>query len=413
MRKSFHVPSFYKSLGLVELKRTRRDSDPKRKNLSPTVVDFGPVRFKIARHFGFCFGVENAIDIAYRAVEESHGRRIFLLSEMIHNPEVNADLESRGVRFLMRPDGTRLVDFAELRPDDVVIVPAFGTTIELQKELVALGIDPYFYDTTCPFVQKVWKRAEELGKSGYTVIVHGKRTHEETRATFSHSRENSPTLVILNLEEAHTVKDFILGTMSSDEFRARFEGCCSDGFDPENHLVRVGVVNQTTMLATETQAIADVIREAMVERYGADELSKHYADTRDTLCYATYENQGATKALIAAGADIAIVVGGYNSSNTSHLVELAAEKVPTYYIKNAGEIVSRNEIRHYDLHRHDVVSSKGWLPEKASGPIDVAITSGASCPDRIVEEVIEKVLSFYGVAEGLSPEVVSAATALH
>ncbi len=394
MPKSFNVPSFYKSESLVEIKRRRREQDPKRKDLNPTVVDCGPVRFKIARHFGFCFGVENAIEIAYRAVEENPGRRIFLLSEMIHNPEVNADLASRGVEFLMRTDGTRLIDFDTLKPEDIVIVPAFGTTLELQRELLERGIDPYFFDATCPFVQKVWKRAEELGRAGFTVIVHGKRTHEETRATFSHSKQTAPTLVILNMEEAEQVREFILGRMSEEEFSRRFAAGLSEGFAPARDMLRVGVVNQTTMLASETQAIADVIRNAMLERHGAEKLGEYFADTRDTLCYATYENQSATAALIESGADVAIVVGGYNSSNTSHLVELAEEKVRTFYIQNAGEIIGPREIRHFDLKRQEPVVTSDWLPVK-DGPIEVAVTSGASCPDRVVEEVIERVLEFY------------------
>ncbi len=405
MPRSFQVPSFYKSLGLVQIKNRRREEDPKRKDLSPSVLDCGAVRFKIARHFGFCFGVENAIDIAYRALEQNPGRRIFLLSEMIHNPEVNSDLLSRGVRFLMQPDGTRVVDFATLDKNDIVIVPAFGTTIELQQELLERGIDPYFFDATCPFVQKVWKRADELGKAGYTVLVHGKRTHEETRATFSHSKQTAPTLVILNMSEAESVRDFILGKLDETEFRRIFALSMSDGFRPAEHLQRVGVVNQTTMLASETQAIAETIRQAMLERFGPERLSEHYADTRDTLCYATYENQSATEALIASGADLALVVGGYNSSNTSHLVELAQERVPTYYIQNAGEILSRDLIEHFSLEAQRVVQSEDWLPWKqfvATGkPIEIAITSGASCPDRVVEEVVERVLGFFDITRSL------------
>lgn len=393
MPKDFKVPDFYKSPDLYELKRSRREKDPKRKDLSPSVIDCGAIRFKIARHFGFCFGVENAIDIAYRAVEENPGRRIFLLSEMIHNPEVNADLERRGVRFLMKTDGTRLIDLQTLTPEDIVIVPAFGTTVELQEELCRLGIDPYKFDTTCPFVQKVWKRAEELGRAGYTVVVHGKKSHEETRATFSHSKQDAPTLVILNMEDANFLAEFISGRIPTSEFLSRFEGAMSAGFQPERDLNRLGIVNQTTMLASETLAIAERIKAALLERYGAEMLSQHYADTRDTLCYATYENQTATKALIAEGADIAIIVGGYNSSNTSHLVELAELAMPAFYIKNAAELLSRDRIRHFDLHRKEVIESSPWLPVKPENrPLDIALTSGASCPDRIVEEVMARIL---------------------
>ena len=326
MPRSFQVPSFYKSLGLVQIKQKRREGDPKRKDLSPTVLDCGAVQFKIARHFGFCFGVENAIDIAYRAVEQNPGRRIFLLSEMIHNPEVNADLLARGVSFLMRPDGERLVDFDTLGKEDIVIVPAFGTTLELQQELLDRGIDPYFFDATCPFVQKVWKRADELGRGGYTVIVHGKRTHEETRATFSHSRQTAPTLVILNMKEAQMVREFILGRLDEHTFRAHFGLSMSEGFNPAQHLARVGVVNQTTMLASETQAIAETIRQAMLEKHGPEKLNEFFADTRDTLCYATYENQSATEAL-ATHTKVAVDTAESNNdpiSNSFSPVRLSA-----------------------------------------------------------------------------------------
>ncbi len=394
MSRNFNVPSFYKSLNLVELKKKRKESDPKRKDLSPTVISYPHVSFKLARHFGFCYGVENAIDIAYRALEENQGKRIYLLSEMIHNPEVNADLISKGVRFLMHTDGTRLVDFKNLSPEDIVIVPAFGTTIELQKELEEIGIDPYKFDTTCPFVQKVWKRSTELGTAGHTVIVHGKKTHEETRATFSHSRKNSPTIVILNMKEADLLISYINGQMSEGNFYRYFADCISAGFDPKIHLEKVGVVNQTTMLASETQDIAAKIRQAMLKKYGEEHLTDHFADTKDTLCYATYENQTATAALIETGADLAIIVGGYNSSNTSHLVELAEEKVPTYYIKNDSEIIDQGQIRHFDLHSSNLKITKNWLPPKR--PLEIAITSGASCPDTIVEQVITKILVLLG-----------------
>ncbi len=395
MPKDFHVPSFYKSARLVELKSRRREEDPKRRDLRPSIVEFSTVRFKIARHFGFCFGVENAIDIAYRALNEFPGRRIFLLSEIIHNPEVNADLIGRGVTFLMKPNGERVLDFKTLRPDDIVIVPAFGTTLELQRELEDLGINPYSHDTTCPFVQKVWKRAEELGRRGYTVIIHGKRAHEETRATFSHTVETARAVVVQDMQDTEFLAGTITGSRSAQAFAAHFQSACSPGFDPLMHLERVGVVNQTTMLATETQAIAERIRAAMLDRHGVDGLGDRFADTRDTLCYATYENQSATRALIDSGADLAIVVGGYNSSNTSHLVELAQERLPTFYIKNALEILSADTIRHFDLHTAKPITTSPWLPRRPGGDkLEIAITSGASCPDRTVEEVIEKINGF-------------------
>ncbi|MCB0344080.1 MAG: 4-hydroxy-3-methylbut-2-enyl diphosphate reductase [Bdellovibrionales bacterium] len=392
MARAFKVPNFYRSDTIAQIKLLRRTHDPKRRDFSPSELNFGPLVLRVARHFGFCFGVENAIEIAYRAVEENPGKRIFLLSEMIHNPDVNADLEQRGVKFLMSPDGTEQIPFDSLKPDDIVIVPAFGTTVQLQGRLSAIGIDPYYYDTTCPFVEKVWRRAEELGRDGFTVVVHGKRTHEETRATFSHSECAAPTLVILDMSDAIFLVDYISGTRSTAEFWDRFANGVSDGFDPQIHLKRIGVVNQTTMLATETHAIAETIRSGMLKKYGAELLKEHFADTRDTLCYATNENQNSTKDLIKAGADMAVVVGGYNSSNTSHLVELCEESMPTFYVKNAGEIINEHRIRHFDLQAKDVIETEGWLPPATTeNPLIVAITSGASCPDRTVDDVITRI----------------------
>lgn len=375
----------------------RAHRDPKRRDTSPATLDCGIVKFKIARHFGFCYGVENAIEIAYRALSENPGKRVFLLSEMIHNPEVNADLIGRGAKFLMSTSGQHLIPFESLTAEDVVIVPAFGTTIEIQAELSARGIDPYRYDTTCPFVEKVWKRSSELGRAGHTVIVHGKRSHEETRATFSHSKEGAPTLVVQDMSDTDAVIAFMKGETTEADFVERFHGAYSPNFIPKSDLRSIGVVNQTTMLATETLAIAEKLRTAMIEIYGEANIREHFKDTKDTLCYATYENQGATRSLIESGADVALVIGGYNSSNTSHLVELCQESMPTYYIRDASEIVERSVIRHFSLSKHEVIETKGWLPQ--AEPVTVALTSGASCPDATVDGVLMRVLSFFVQSE--------------
>jgi 4-hydroxy-3-methylbut-2-enyl diphosphate reductase len=374
------------------VKQARRAADPLKRDLKPAILDFGPVRFTLARHFGFCFGVENAIEIAYKTLDVHPDRRVFFLSEMIHNPDVNADLEDRGVRFVFTPEGGQLIPWSELEPDDIVVVPAFGTTVEIQEALQARDIDPYTYNTTCPFVEKVWTRSEELGGAGYSVVVHGKSRHEETRATFSHSVRSAPTVIVRDLQEADVLCDVIRGVAEPDAFARVFGEKCSDGFDPTVHLTKLGVVNQTTMLATETREIARRIRQAFVERYGVDEIGDHFADTSDTLCYATNENQNATYALIEEGADLALVVGGYNSSNTSHIVDLCDEAMPTYFIRNAAEIVSAEEIRHFDLRKRDVVISGDWL---RSAPVRVALTCGASCPDAIVDGVLNRVLSLF------------------
>ncbi len=393
MARQFDIPIFYKSPIISRVKKARQAQDRLKRDLSPAMLDFGPVRFALARHFGFCFGVENAIEIAYKTLEAHPDRRIFFLSEMIHNPNVNRDLQERGVGFIFEPSGEQLVPWEALTPEDIVVVPAFGTTLEVQEELAAHGIDPYTYNTTCPFVEKVWNRSVELGEGGYTVVVHGKAAHEETRATFSHSVRSAPTLVVLNLEEAHILAQTIRGNLGRDAFLERFGHKCSEGFDPDRHLIRVGVVNQTTMLASETREIAQVLRRALADRYGEANLKDHYADTSDTLCYATNENQNATYALIEQGADLALVVGGYNSSNTSHIVELCEKAMPTYFIRNADEILSESCIRHFSLASHQVVTAEGWLPHKR--PLDVVLTCGASCPDAIVDEVLLRVLSFF------------------
>lgn len=378
---------------MSRIRRARDEKDPRKRDLAPSVLDFGPVRFVLARHFGFCFGVENAIEIADKTISASAGRRVFFLSEMIHNPKVNGDLRDRGVRFIFTPDGEQLVAWEELSSDDIVVVPAFGTTLEMQQKLAERGIDPYTYNTTCPFVEKVWKRSAELGDKGYTVVVHGKATHEETRATFSHSVQGAPTVVVLDLEEAGVLADFIRGRVKKEAFAERFRGKYSEGFEPERDLQRIGVVNQTTMLATETREIARLLRQAIVDQFGEESVADHFADTSDTLCYATNENQNATYALIERGADLALVVGGYNSSNTSHIAHLCSPKMPTFFIKDAEEIVSRGEIRHFSLQKREVETTRNWLPGKR--PVDVVLTCGASCPDAELENVLLRVLSFF------------------
>ncbi|MBT8401009.1 MAG: 4-hydroxy-3-methylbut-2-enyl diphosphate reductase [Rhodothermia bacterium] len=393
MARKFNVPDFYRSSVISTVKEARRITDPRKKDLSPSVIDFGPVRFKLARHFGFCYGVENAVEIAYRAIDENPGKRIFLLSEMIHNPRVNGDLQSRGIQFLRTTHGEQLIPFDELQPGDVVIIPAFGSTLEVDAELRRRGVDTYAYNTTCPFVEKVWKRSKQIGERDYTIVIHGKRLHEETRATFSHAEQAAPVVVVRDLFEAEQLAAVITGKEDVEYFLEHFADRFSDGFDPDRDLTRVGVVNQTTMLATETQAIADLLRRAMVERYGEENVADHFADTSDTLCYATTENQDATLALVREDADLAIVVGGYNSSNTSHLVELCSQAMPTYFIRDADEIESSNLIRHFDPEEGEHLETADWLPDVR--PLTVVLTAGASCPDALLDEVIEKLTAWF------------------
>ncbi|WP_337042764.1 4-hydroxy-3-methylbut-2-enyl diphosphate reductase [Emticicia sp. 17c] len=399
--KSFVIPEIYKSNIIGRIKELRRTKDRLKKDFSPTVLDLGPVTFLIARHFGFCYGVENAVEIAYRTISENPDKRIFLLSEMIHNPDVNADLQSQGVKFLMDTKGNQLIDWNELTPNDAVIVPAFGTTLEIQQQLEALQIDPYKYDTTCPFVEKVWNRAQQIGERGYSIIVHGKPTHEETRATFSHSKENAPTVVVNDMEEAKLLARYITRSLPKAQFYQDFAGRYSKDFDPDKDLVRIGVVNQTTMLASDTQAIADYLKQIIVDYYQLQpqQTEKHFANTRDTLCYATNDNQEATYALLKHKADFAVVVGGYNSSNTSHLVELCEEQLPTYFIKSQDKILDKNLIQHYDLHSRQEVTS-AFIPEQEKTTI--LLTCGASCPDATMEAVLLKISSFFNNTKEIS-----------
>jgi 4-hydroxy-3-methylbut-2-enyl diphosphate reductase len=402
--KSFVIPEIYKSNIIGRIKEIRRTKDRLKKDFSPTVLDLGPVRFLIARHFGFCYGVENAVEIAYKTVSENPDKRIFLLSEMIHNPDVNADLQSQGVRFLMDTKGNQLIDWNELTPDDAVIVPAFGTTLEIQKQLEALQIDPYKYDTTCPFVEKVWNRASQIGERGYTIVVHGKPKHEETRATFSHSKESAPTVVVNDMQEANLLAQYINKALPADQFYQDFAGQYSEGFDPDRDLARVGVVNQTTMLASDTQAIADYLKQVMTDYYQLQphEVEKHFANTRDTLCYATNDNQEATYGLLKNEADFAVVVGGYNSSNTSHLVELCEEKLPTFFIQSQDKILDKNLIIHYDLHTKQEITSK-FISEQEKTTI--LLTCGASCPDAVMEAVLLKISSFFNIRQEISDAI--------
>ena len=371
----------------------------RKQDFAPSVLDFGPIIFYLARHFGFCYGVENAIEISYKALEENSSKRVFLLSQMIHNQEVNLDLQNRGIQFIMDTDGHQFIPWEQINPDDVVIIPAFGTTLEIENLLLDKGVEVQKYNTTCPFVEKVWNRAQKLGGDQYTIIIHGKPGHEETRATFSHSARSAPAMIVRDMSDAVAVGEFILGGSSTEKFFERFAGKISPGFDPDLALFRVGVVNQTTMLATETQAIADYFRQVMVEKFGPENITDHFADTRDTLCYATNDNQDSTYQLLETGADLAIVVGGYNSSNTSHIAELCARKFPTYFINSELEIKSRREIQHFDYPNKQKRVTRDFLPDNA--PLKIVLTSGASCPDTLVDRVLLRLLEFFPEARSV------------
>jgi len=390
--KQFNVPEHYRSSFISEIKKIRKAADPRKKDLRPSLVDFGSFSLVIPRHFGFCYGVENAIEIAHRTLREHPDRRIFMVSEMIHNPVVNTDLQERGLHFLYDTSGNALFPLDTLEPRDIVMIPAFGTTREMEKILAHKGIDTRSYDTTCPFVERVWKAGAKLGSSSHTIIIHGKLRHEETRATFSHSSTESPTLIIENIAEARLLLPYIHNPQDSSDFFEHFQGRTSPGFDPTIHLSRIGVINQTTMLATETQAIADLIRQAFISRYGP-EYHTHFADTRDTLCYATLENQLAIDQALLQPAQAAFIIGGYNSSNTAHLVELCEQRMPTFFISQASCLLPQGSITHYNIHSHQQITST-WPPHDTHPPLFL-LGSGASCPDASLDEIITTLCTIF------------------
>ncbi|MCH2450345.1 MAG: 4-hydroxy-3-methylbut-2-enyl diphosphate reductase [Gracilimonas sp.] len=392
-RKKFDIPEIYQSPIIRKVKEATKIIDPMKKDLKPTLLDFGPVQFYIPRYFGFCYGVENAIDIAYRTVAENQDKDIYLLSEMIHNPTVNEDLQKKGVKFLFDTDGTERIPISSLNSDDIVIVPAFGTTLEIQERLKEVGIDPYQYNTTCPFVEKVWKRGKQLGKKDYSLVVHGKHQHEETRATFSHSADHSEVVVVLNPEEARILAAILTEERPLSDFEKYFGHKATPGFNPLEDMVRFGVINQTTMLATETQQVMEILREAAIKRYGEADILDHFAETSDTLCYATNENQSATLVLAETDADLALVVGGYNSSNTMHLVEILEHKFPTYHVRDNGEL-SKGKILYFNQWDKEMKETENWLSSDQK-PLKIALTSGASCPDILVDEVLLQVLEYF------------------
>ncbi len=397
--KQFDVPNIYRSNLISSIKNKRKQQDKLKKDFTPTLLDFGGLHIYLARHFGFCYGVENAIEIAFRTIDENPGKRIFLLSEMIHNPQVNKDLIERGVQFLQDTYGKQLIPFEEITKDDIVLIPAFGTTLDIEQMLNEKGIPTEKYNTTCPFVEKVWNRGEQIAQKGYSIVIHGKPKHEETRATFSHAASHTPTVIVNDIEETKELAKYITGEKNAAEFYTEFKGKYSEGFDVEKDLQKIGVINQTTQLATDTQAIADYLKSVMITKYHLDasSIATRFADTRDTLCYATNDNQTAVAGMLETQADLAIVIGGYNSSNTSHLVELCEQKLPTYFIDSAERIISNNELIDCNWKTKEPRTVTDFLPN--NNPVKILITSGASCPDALVETVIRKLAVFFNAEE--------------
>lgn len=377
--------------------------------VAPAKLDFGPVQYVIASHFGFCLGVANAIDIAYEAIRSNPGKRVFMLSELIHNSFVNEDLRSRGLQYLQtekglpfKADSGRLL-WDELKNDDIVIIPAFGASNEDKARLIEKGINITEYDATCRLVENVWTRARMYGEKGFTIILHGKSEHEETKASFSNSRAYAPTLIVRDMKEAHVLGKVILEE-DTDLFYSTFEEKYSERFNPEIDLAKLAVVNQTTLLASETLAIADYLRTVLIQKYGASELSNHFGESGkdklgNTLCYATNVNQEATRLMLEEAADFAFIIGGHNSSNTSQLYRLAEDKFAekAFYIQSEKDILSLESIAHYEYRTKQVICKP--FASYGQNPLRVMITAGASCPDGIIQQVVMKINSFFAMDE--------------
>jgi 4-hydroxy-3-methylbut-2-enyl diphosphate reductase len=351
---------------------------------------------KLAKEFGFCYGVERAIDLAYAAKkyfsEVAPNTPIYLLGEIIHNPEVNDQIRNMGIKIISpKPTDEEL---AQLNSGDAVIIPAFGTEVGTRKKIEAKGCK--IVDTTCGDVMSVWKRVRQYSKENVTSIIHGKAKHEETKATTSQARAygSGHYLVVFTLAETDYVCNYILNGGNKKEFLEKFKGAYSAGFDPDIHLKAVGVANQTTMLRGETEEVQRRIKNAMITKYGESEVENHFRFF-DTICGATQDRQDALQKLLREPMDLLIVIGGYNSSNTSHLAEMGEAKLPTYFIKNAAKMVSDKVIFHYDQHKHQEVETPNWLP---SGKVTVGVTAGASCPNNLIEDTIRRLFELRGIS---------------
>jgi len=348
---------------------------------------------KLAKEFGFCYGVERAIDLAYAARKYfPTDKPIYLLGEIIHNPEVNDQIRNMGIQ-IISPKPTE-EEMTRLHAGDVVMIPAFGTEVGTRKRLEEKGC--VLVDTTCGDVMSVWKRVRQYSKESVTSIIHGKAWHEETKATSSQARSygSGHYLVVFNLAETDYVCRYIVHGGGKQEFLDKFKGAYSQGFDPELHLQAVGVANQTTMLRGETEEVQRRFKTAMQQKYGPAELDKHFRFF-DTICGATQDRQDALQKLLREPMDLLLVIGGYNSSNTSHLAEMGEAKLPTYFIKNAAKMESDKLIHHYDQHAKMEIETRDWLPP---GKITVGITAGASCPNNLIEDVIHRLFGLRGIS---------------
>ncbi len=357
-------------------------------------LTLGNTTVRLAQQFGFCYGVERAIDLAYAARKVFADQRIFLIGEIIHNPEVNRQLSDMNIVSL--PWKQLSADYDELSDEDVVIVPAFGAPTHFMEKLAERGC--YVVDTTCGDVMKVWRRVRTYAKEGLTSIIHGKADHEETQATASRALGDDGTghyVMVLTLDDTDFLCGYIREGGDRDAFFARFGQALSPGFDPDKHLRRVGVANQTTMLKSETEEIQRRVQKAVVARDGDDANFIVF----DTICGATQERQDALFEMLEQPMDLMLVVGGYNSSNTTHLVEIAEQELPTFFIRNASCLKDLEEVVHFDLHRKSEVASSYPAAILGEGPVTVGITAGASCPNNLIEDTILKIFALRGVDE--------------
>ncbi len=356
------------------------------------ILTVGDITVRLAKQFGFCYGVERAIDLAYAARKVFKDRRLFILGEIIHNPEVNEQISSLGIKNLMGK--SKQAEIADLQPEDVVIVPAFGTEVSTLQQIKERGCQ--IVDTTCGDVMSVWKRVRKYASESATSIIHGKAEHEETKATSSRALGDGKGhyLVVLTLAETDYVCNYIRHGGNKQEFLEKFNNAHSPGFDPDLHLRTIGVANQTTMLRGETEEVQRRIRQAITDRDGAAGAVNNFRFF-DTICGATQERQDALRELLDVKMDLLLVVGGYNSSNTSHLAEMGEEKLPTYFVRNASRLLSSKEILHYDLHARDEVIARDWL---RPGRLVVGITAGASCPNNLIEETLIRLFELRAIS---------------
>jgi 4-hydroxy-3-methylbut-2-enyl diphosphate reductase len=356
------------------------------------ILSAGGVTIKLAKEFGFCYGVERAIDLAYAARKVFPERPLYILGEIIHNPEVNDQIRAMDIKFLSGKEQNAQID--DLKEEDIVIIPAFGTEVATRKKLEDKGC--IFVDTTCGDVMSVWKRVRQYARDNVTSIIHGKAWHEETKATSSQTTAvgGGHYLVVFTLDDTDYVCNYIVNGGDREEFLEKFKGAYSEGFDPDIHLEAIGVANQTTMLRGETEEVQRRLRNAMEQKYGGPELQNHFRFF-DTICGATQDRQDALEKLLMEPMDLMLVVGGYNSSNTSHLAEMGEAKLPTYFVKNAAKMVSQDCIVHYNSHLQKEVETQNWLP---SGEITVGITAGASCPNNLIEDAIRRLFELRGVS---------------